>query len=134
MDVPQPPPDVIPLPPSPYPVPPAPEVPPEIIEPVPPGGHEPVRDPVEPRQSVGRSAAGWWREEPAVRQDLRLAAQGVAWRRAPRTAHRASAQPPVLRLLAAGASRVALGLHYPSDVLVGGLIGAGTAGLMILPS
>lgn len=61
MDVPQPPPDVIPLPPSPYPVPPAPEVPPEIIDPVPPGGHEPVRDPVEPRQSVGRSAASCWR-------------------------------------------------------------------------
>jgi len=60
MDVPQPPPDVIPLPPSPYPVPPAPEVPPEIIDPVPPGGREPVRDPGDPgqpRRSMAASVA-----------------------------------------------------------------------------
>jgi hypothetical protein len=48
MHVPQPSPDVVPLPPSPHPVPPPPQVPPEIIDPVPPGGNEPVRDPVEP--------------------------------------------------------------------------------------
>ena len=52
MDVPQPPPDVIPLPPSPHPAPPPPDVPPEITDPVPPGGHEPVRDPAGPDPSV----------------------------------------------------------------------------------
>lgn len=48
MHVPQPSPNVVPLPPSPHPVPPQPPVPPEIIDPVPPGGNEPVYDPVEP--------------------------------------------------------------------------------------
>lgn len=52
VDIPQPPPDVVPLPPSPHPTPPPqdipPDMPPGISEPPPPGGNPPVGDPVGP--------------------------------------------------------------------------------------
>jgi hypothetical protein len=51
VDIPQPPPDVVPLPPSPHPTPPPPKVPPEIIEPPLPG-QAPVRDPIVPTDAA----------------------------------------------------------------------------------
>ncbi len=47
VNVPQPPPDVVPLPPSPQPMPPQPALPPEITDPALPGQNQPVRDPTE---------------------------------------------------------------------------------------
>ena len=53
VDVPQPPPDIIPLPPSPHPTPPAPDVPPEIQEPPDVGDRQPpVREPGMPSDPV----------------------------------------------------------------------------------
>lgn len=44
-EVPQPPPDTVPLPPTPHPLPPPPDVPPEVNDPSMPGENVPVRDP-----------------------------------------------------------------------------------------
>jgi hypothetical protein len=50
VDVPQPPPDTIPLPPSPQPLPPSEPIPPEIIEPPLPGGPpQPIVEPIQSR-------------------------------------------------------------------------------------
>ncbi len=52
VDIPQPPPDIVPLPPSPHPGPPATDIPPEIKEPPGTGDMPPVREPGTPGDPV----------------------------------------------------------------------------------
>lgn len=52
VDIPQPPPDTVPMPPSPHPVPPPIDVPPEINDPALPGTDVPVREPTNPGAPV----------------------------------------------------------------------------------